>query len=185
MTLDYKEKGIAPEDLISILWLDSPDSDEVIVEDPDDSSWSPSSIQSHIKDNVERLDYIVWIDRKTATLTLISRDGKLDGKIGKDSFKKWKIERNNHLYKKIEEEFREKWYGTILIQEYIDAWFPLPDFEYTTDFAVIKLLEKFWYKFFSVIDKNWNENPNVKALNEDKLKRYIQKWYVVSLIKSD
>lgn len=183
MTLDYKEEGIDPETLVSMLWLDKEDDTELL-EDPDDSSWSPSSLQASVKDDVEWLDYIVWIDRKTSTLTLATRDGSLIWKIWKASFQKWKVKRNNHLYKKVEEDFRGKWYGNILMQEYINAWFPLPDFEYTTDFTVIRLLEKFWYKFFSIIDKFWNEVPREEP-SEKQLKMFIQKWYVISLIKTD
>ncbi len=172
------------EDLLDKLWIEpsySPLTEES--EFSDEVSTSCSQVSCHIN---TQLDYITEVDRKKQCITLKDRDNTLIWVVWRWTFRVGNIRKQNHLYKKIERAYRWKWYGTILMDEYIKAWFELPDFEYTWKIEAYCLLCKFWYTFFSLIEKkSWREYPLEENPSLKEIKTLLEKWYVIWLIKSD
>lgn len=182
MTLNHA----SPEDILDIIWYseDTTDSNN-FTEEVEEWDWSASTIQISTQHNTQKLDYICQVDRKNQHIVLKARNWNIIGQIWKWTFKRGKFSSNNHLYKKIEEEYRWKWFGTILFEEYISAGFLFPEFEYTRKEEVIYLMEKFWYKIFSIVDMYGNENPIIYELDAPQIQKYLRMWYVIWLIKAD
>ncbi len=163
--------------------------EDVYQEDSNDiteETWSSSSLKDRVKDSIDNLDYIISIDRTTSKLELFSRNGELIWTIWKWTFEKGLIVKKCHLFKRIEENFRWKWFWTALMQEYIDAWFELPDYEVTWVFESYILLMNFWYFFHSVINPKNAEELNLDTIPSNlQIKTLISKWYVIKLEKSE
>lgn len=170
-------------DLIGLLWLEDISNDE---EFDEGESWSVSSLRDRVLESIDELDYLIQIDRSKSLLTLTTRERELIWTIWKGSYEKGKIYKKAHLFKKIEKKFRWKGYGTALMQEYIDAWFEIPEFEVTWIYETYVLLWKFWYMFHSVLNPNtWEEWSPDFIPNELQIKQLIKKWYIIKLLNND
>lgn len=178
MTVD-----VTQESLLELLWLDDI---SYIWEDDNEESWSISSLRDRIVESIDELDYLIRIDKQKSLLELYTREDELIWTIGKWTFERWKIFKKSHLFKRVEEKFRWKWYGTALIQEYIDAWFEVPEFEVTWIYETYILLIKFWYFFYSILNpQTWEEILTDFIPDEKQIKQLMQKWYVIKLNQNE
>lgn len=169
-----------PLELYDLLWLQdiSPDSTE--------QGWSVSSLRDRINESIDWLDYLLEIDRWSKALKLLWRDGELIWTIWVGTFERGKLYHERHLYKKVESEFKGKWFWTALMQEYIDAGFPLPNIELTWVYKTYILLSKFWYIFDKILNpKNWKEIYTEEIPSNEHVKVLIKKWYVIQMRKND
>ena len=94
---------------------------------------------------------------------------------------KWVIT-NNHLYKEVDSFYRWRGYWYALLAEYINAWFSVPNEEYSTEISVIKLMSKFWFRIFS-----WILNGDEKILEESitisEIEKLLLERWVIKLVR--
>jgi len=159
------------------------DLDEVLgIPDLDEKEWFTQENKNNIN-KIINLENIEEIEKKLKIKININKDDKKITFEDNDWYEIWRIEPwifnmykyedKSHLYKKIDESYRWKWYWTILMNLY-KKYFELPKTEVSYKISTIRFLQKFWYNLeYKII--NWE----ILAITEEE-KKEILYWEVHS-----
>ena len=109
-----------------------------------------------------KLNIKIQIDRELMQIIILNKDNYEIWKIRKWLYSMHNYESNEHLYKKIDENYRLKWFWTILFNLYKNN-FILPKTECSSKIDSIRFLNNFWYKLSSKII-NWEK---IEISNEE------------------
>ncbi len=119
-------------------------------------------INLDIEELEKKLNIKISIDFDNKQIFIYDKEGYEIWKIEPWIYNMHKYETTEHLYKKVNETERRKWYGTILMNLY-KKHFWLPNSEASYKRNTIKFLSNFWYKVIGKII-NWEV---VEVLNEE------------------
>ncbi len=110
---------------------------------------------NNIEEIEKKLKIKININKEDKKITLEDNNWYEIWRIEPWIFYMYNYEDESHLYKKIDESFRWKWYWTILMNLY-KKYFELPKTEVSYKISTIRFLQKFWYNLkYKII--NWNE----------------------------
>jgi len=118
------------------------------------------------------------IDEEFSCINMYTSNLELIWYIKPWNYTYWRVSSNNHLEKKVFEEFRWKWYAQALYDLYKEK-FNIPEEEYTHKASVINFLLKNGYTLVSKIDLDWSEielTPNDISIILEELSDSIKNW---------
>jgi len=146
----------------------------------------------------EKYNINIIINENQKELSLKDDKNKLIWEVKIAKYKDWDFKRDIHLYNVIEDEFKWKWYGSLMFGLYIELTkhnsnFILPEEEYTNIASMVNLYKKFWYIpkykiifWFDVkIDLDENDFKEMEEIISNYKKWYQEQklWYTVILEK--
>ena len=160
--------------LDDILWIPDIDKKEWFYKEKGSINYND------IEELEEKYEINIFIDKKSKKIIFKKNNIEI-GKIEPWIYSHNNFENNNHLYKKLSENYRWKWLGYLLFYLYNkEIWFSKEEYSHTE--SVIKLLLEFWYEIVWIV-KNWEiiNFTNIEYFSN--IEKY--QWKTIKLKKID
>ncbi len=163
---EYYEE-ILRKEWLGVIWSDFVNKSEEILE-------KNSYTKKDIPFLEEKFNIKIYIYYEEEGIDILAKDWYLIWEIKPWVYRKNWFETKQHLYKKIDDSFRWKWFWTILMNLYKEIFW-LPEKEYSSQIITIRFLTNFWYKLVWKI-YNWEEI----GISDEEIDSILNSWWVLN-----